>query len=169
MSNQNFCGKCTVCCTAIPILEPLNKPENTDCTHLCKSGCSIYQKRPSVCVGFKCFALKMDEYAQQDANKTRRQKSAFRENISIPLRPDKLGILIYAGAEDNALIFRELEEGALEKEGVEYLIEQAREDHDYVLIRFKSGKRRILTNKLSDEEIENKFGKFKQTNKITKE
>lgn len=60
------CGSCTLCCTVTRVPE-LNKPENVQCSN-CKSGCSIYNERPTSCRTFACEWLKgdLDEIARPD-------------------------------------------------------------------------------------------------------
>lgn len=47
------CGPCTACCTVIAV-EPLGKEPYTPCNHLCTEGCSIYDRKPSVCSTWEC-------------------------------------------------------------------------------------------------------------------
>jgi len=50
------CGTCTACCTLMAI-EELNKPEFTDCAHICGSRCAIYEERPKSCADWDCLWL----------------------------------------------------------------------------------------------------------------
>lgn len=74
---QRKCGKCNSCCIHLRIdTEELKKNPGVPCDHLAKdSGCSIYESRPQVCRGFKCWWLLID-------------------NIPNFLRPDKCGFII---------------------------------------------------------------------------
>lgn len=56
------CGKCNLCCVGLRInSEDLKKDAGVPCGHLSKeSGCSIYESRPQVCRGFKCWWLMID-------------------------------------------------------------------------------------------------------------
>ena len=67
------CGDCTGCCTTFSIAE-LNKPLFARCVHVCATGCTAYDARPSACRRFECLWRRgyMDE---QD-------------------RPDKLGLVM---------------------------------------------------------------------------
>ena len=67
------CDGCTLCCYLFSIPE-IKKPGNTECTHMCKEGCDIYDSRPDCCRGFNC------AYLQQ-------------KNPDIRLRPDKCGVV----------------------------------------------------------------------------
>jgi hypothetical protein len=49
------CGKCTACCTMVPVHLPEGeKPAGVRCRHLRSSGCSIYATRPKPCVVWSC-------------------------------------------------------------------------------------------------------------------
>jgi uncharacterized protein len=51
------CGSCTMCCTALEIIE-FKKPPGTPCGNCQASGgCAIYASRPSVCREFECLWL----------------------------------------------------------------------------------------------------------------
>jgi uncharacterized protein len=48
------CGPCTMCCSALEIVE-LEKPAGPLCKNcVAQTGCKIYQSRPSVCREFEC-------------------------------------------------------------------------------------------------------------------
>lgn len=47
------CGSCRECCIVIGV-EPLNKPVDVACEHLCAAGCGIYERRPNACEVFTC-------------------------------------------------------------------------------------------------------------------
>ena len=47
------CGNCRECCIVLAV-EPMNKPENVACEHLCSKGCGIYESRPNACRIFTC-------------------------------------------------------------------------------------------------------------------
>jgi hypothetical protein len=48
------CGDCTVCCTVLAIDKPdIQKPAGVTCRH-CRSGCAIYETRPTLCRDFHC-------------------------------------------------------------------------------------------------------------------
>lgn len=53
---MNKCGSCKVCCITLAIPE-LDKPIHEPCSHLCSTGCSVYESRPYTCRGFKCLYL----------------------------------------------------------------------------------------------------------------
>jgi len=84
------CGKCTLCCTLLPV-PVLNKPAGMTCKH-CHGGCDIYETRGDECRGFQC--------AYNQAEKAR-----------IELRPDHCGVifeklsdrLFYGTARDDEL------------------------------------------------------------------
>src|SRR4051812_35852125 len=48
------CGGCTVCCTALPIVEDFTKPAGVTCQHCTSSGCGIYATRYPICRTFVC-------------------------------------------------------------------------------------------------------------------
>lgn len=49
------CGECNVCCIMSEITDPdLVKPAGVPCPHLCASGCSIHEAKPSDCRAFLC-------------------------------------------------------------------------------------------------------------------
>ncbi len=51
------CGPCTMCCSALEIVE-LEKPAGLGCVNcVASSGCAIYQARPEVCRDFECLWL----------------------------------------------------------------------------------------------------------------
>jgi uncharacterized protein len=51
------CGDCTMCCTALEIVE-FKKPPGQPCVNCQASGgCAIYASRPSVCRDFECLWL----------------------------------------------------------------------------------------------------------------
>jgi len=56
---RRTCGPCTVCCTLQGVKEGLSipKPAGVQCPHVCKTGCSIYEKRPTECQEFACLWL----------------------------------------------------------------------------------------------------------------
>ena len=68
------CGSCTECCTLLEI-PTLQKPPRKRCPNLCKSGCGVYESRPSECRSFQCF---WSECHLRPAS-----------------RPDKCGIMAY--------------------------------------------------------------------------
>jgi hypothetical protein len=57
----NPCGECTLCCIA-PTIEPRHveppltgpKPAGQACEHCDAKGCTVYEKRPSICKGYLC-------------------------------------------------------------------------------------------------------------------
>jgi hypothetical protein len=56
-SEERSCGTCSVCCTVMGVKEELNKPNYTNCKHLCSEPegcCGIYQIRPRPCRDFQC-------------------------------------------------------------------------------------------------------------------
>lgn len=54
MTEDRACGSCTLCCE-LPLIEPLNKPNNVLCRHAVRGGgCTIYEQRPHVCRVFNC-------------------------------------------------------------------------------------------------------------------
>jgi hypothetical protein len=51
------CGLCTMCCSALEIVE-FNKPPGFACVNCVASGgCAIYASRPAVCQDFECLWL----------------------------------------------------------------------------------------------------------------
>ena len=53
--SKRRCDSCTVCCTELQIETPqLRKQAGTACSHLCATGCGIYETRPPVCQQFLC-------------------------------------------------------------------------------------------------------------------
>src|ERR1051326_3125298 len=78
---RRMCGECQACCTLLAV-RGLGKPSHTPCYHLCKGGCSIYEKRPSGCVNFDCLWL------------------AGLVGDDVRSRPDQLGIMFSFGATD---------------------------------------------------------------------
>lgn len=78
-SNRS-CGSCTACCTTMRV-EELDKPVGVTCQHVCKSGCSIYESRPSGCVNWECVWLQ--------------------SSMADGLRPDKMG-LVFLPQKENA-------------------------------------------------------------------
>jgi hypothetical protein len=56
--DHRHCGRCTACCTHLPIpagvVGPGTKPAGVACPHLSGGGCRIYALRPAVCVAFRC-------------------------------------------------------------------------------------------------------------------
>lgn len=77
------CGDCNICCTVMSIKEL--SEAGKQCIHVCKSGCSIYDNRPSACEHFKCAYL----------------TSGWKEEY----RPDKSGIMV-AGFEEQISVYR---------------------------------------------------------------
>jgi hypothetical protein len=75
---DKICGECTACCSgtlSTTIFEHKVNVENP-CPFVCKSGCSIYEKRPDdPCKSFKCGWL-------------------IHPNIPDYMRPDKSGIIL---------------------------------------------------------------------------
>jgi hypothetical protein len=58
VSKERKCSECAACCTVVAV-DDLGKPCGTACSKL-RPGtrrCSIYQLRPTSCVGFKCLWL----------------------------------------------------------------------------------------------------------------
>ncbi len=55
------CGECTACCTIMRVdmspIAPTHKPERVKCTHECRTGCAIYDKKPDSCTAFMCLWL----------------------------------------------------------------------------------------------------------------
>jgi hypothetical protein len=73
------CGDCRVCCIVPEIKEPeLVKASGVRCAHLCKSGCSIHEAKPSACREFNCAWRVMPE-------------------IDDSWRPDRVGLLGIVG------------------------------------------------------------------------
>lgn len=50
---ERKCGDCRECCIVLTV-EPLNKPPDTPCHFLNRTGCGIYSKRPNCCREFTC-------------------------------------------------------------------------------------------------------------------
>ncbi|MCR4411732.1 MAG: hypothetical protein NUV77_04820 [Thermoguttaceae bacterium] len=52
------CGACTACCTHLPvpagILGPWGKPAGVPCRHVGPLGCRCYDRRPAMCIEFRC-------------------------------------------------------------------------------------------------------------------
>jgi hypothetical protein len=48
----NDCGECTACCDIAGVAE-LGKPAYARCPHMA-CNCTIYEKRPATCAGFRC-------------------------------------------------------------------------------------------------------------------
>lgn len=56
---MNACGSCTRCCKVMRVTQPpaFEKPAGQKCPHQCKSGCSIYDTRPTPCREWSCLWL----------------------------------------------------------------------------------------------------------------
>jgi uncharacterized protein len=69
------CGSCTLCCSALEIVE-LKKPAGPKCGNcLASGGCAIYAERPGVCREFECLWL-------------------TERNLPPNMRPDRIGTLL---------------------------------------------------------------------------
>ena len=78
LSNRE-CGDCRVCCIVPEIKEPeVVKAGGVRCAHLCESGCSIHEAKPSACREFNCAWRVMPELGEG-------------------WRPDRIGLLGIAG------------------------------------------------------------------------
>lgn len=77
------CGECTACCTLLAVdMTPVSatpKPERVKCTHACKAGCSIYEKKPDSCTVFICLWL---------------ATQMFDDEMPERWRPDKVGAVV---------------------------------------------------------------------------
>src|SRR5438128_1437727 len=76
-ARRNHCGGCTVCCTALPIVEDFTKPAGVTCQHCTSTGCGIYETRYPICRTFLCGWLLLP-------------------GLDESWRPDRSGILIRA-------------------------------------------------------------------------
>jgi len=69
------CGACTMCCTALEIVE-FEKPPGAPCVNCSASGgCAIYATRPSVCREFECLWL-------------------TERTLPATMRPDRIGTIL---------------------------------------------------------------------------
>ena len=76
------CGPCTLCCSALEIVE-LKKSAGPLCVNCRLScGCAIYQNRPQVCRDFECEWL-------------------TRRDLSRRLRPDLVGVILMEDADSD--------------------------------------------------------------------
>lgn len=82
------CDGCTLCCKILHI-EELSKPANRWCSK-CEIGvgCSVYEARPDVCVGFRCYWLMSQTGDSPMDAELRPDRSHFilREQFGIPAR-----------------------------------------------------------------------------------
>lgn len=100
------CGECTVCCTVMEVKE-INKPFRTTCSHLCMTGCGIYETRPGECAIYECLWLQ-GWYGNEES------------------RPDKLGILLNSVETGKGMVIVawEVWEKAAEGRKASYLLEK---------------------------------------------
>ena len=93
-------------------IEELEKPHFKKCSHLCKSGCSIYPNRPQTCRQYECL---WKSNAIRSGNRT---------------RPDKLGVLFHATEIDDLKILElwETRPGAAQSEKCKELTRQLIEE-----------------------------------------
>jgi hypothetical protein len=69
------CGPCTMCCTALEIIE-FKKPPGVPCVNcLAGGGCAIYAQRPPVCREFECLWL-------------------TERSLPANMRPDRIGTIL---------------------------------------------------------------------------
>jgi hypothetical protein len=69
------CGPCTMCCTALEIIE-FTKPPGIPCVNcIASGGCAIYAARPPVCREFECLWL-------------------TERGLPPPMRPDRIGAIL---------------------------------------------------------------------------
>lgn len=123
---KSECGECTACCTVMSV-KSLHKPENSTCQHVCKTGCGIYEKRPTECGTYECFWL----------------KSASTKL----LRPDKLGVIFDIGETKfgPTVYAREVWSGAFANDMARQLAVQLSIEYDAVLlVTSPNGNRRML-------------------------
>ena len=77
------CGECTACCTIMRVdmspVETAHKPERVKCTHECRTGCAIYDKKPDSCTAFMCLWL---------------ASQVFDGNMPDRWRPDRVGAVL---------------------------------------------------------------------------
>jgi hypothetical protein len=75
------CGSCTACCTVKAIAAPgLIKAPGITCGHCDKTGCTVYESRPSVCRDYFCGYIATDWLSDRQ-------------------RPDRSGVMIDLDAE----------------------------------------------------------------------
>lgn len=100
MSIKRDCGDCQACCIILQV-EEIQKPMRKPCEHLCKTGCSIYRRRPLSCQQFDCIWKKV--------------------KIEGMRRPDK-SKMMYVLGKNNVISAYELEEGvAAQDEALEII------------------------------------------------
>lgn len=104
-ANGRGCGECTACCTIMRVdmapIDTAHKPERVKCTHLCKTGCSIYERKPESCTVFICMWL---------------ATQMFDDEMPLAWRPDKVGAVVDVN-EMGVLIAHLKHEVAYEREG----------------------------------------------------
>ena len=109
LPSTRICGGCTACCKTHAVVE-LKKEPFTWCKHcIIGEGCSIYAKRPTDCKEYRCFWLENAQYLGEQY---------LTEND----RPDRLKVVLDhhripfgGGRAVSMVIFREVEEGAMEQ------------------------------------------------------
>jgi len=67
--NKKVCGDCFLCCTGIlkHVVRGVEIGGDVDCPHISSDSearCSIYDDRPSQCVGYKCTWLAQDSWPE---------------------------------------------------------------------------------------------------------
>lgn len=81
---MNSCGDCTACCRSLgftgdvqPIYDPEKEAEKLGiifpafgtCNKVCSTGCTIYEKRPTICKKFECAFIEYDLEPQYKPNR----------------------------------------------------------------------------------------------------
>lgn len=90
----------------------INKPNNTPCSKLCATGCSIYTERPQECCDFECLWLQDDGHVFRNMQ-----------------RPDHIGVIFDVTGEASkigrqALVAHAVWPGALEAGEAKKLVEK---------------------------------------------
>lgn len=118
---MNKCGTCTLCCYLFEIPE-LNKKRCSECIYCNENtGCSIYNDRPTCCLGFNC--------------------SYLQAGLHPALRPDNCGIIfekindwLFYGTRDTRKDLSDIAKGQIQsfnKQGFSVVI---REDKNKVFL-----------------------------------
>ena len=93
---ERSCGDCTLCCTVLRV-DALRKLGGVACAAVSARGCTIYERRPQICRGYRCLWLQ--------------------GKLDIEDRPDRLGAVLDVVVEAGAarLAIREATRGAFER------------------------------------------------------
>lgn len=125
IANTRQCGECTACCV-LPRISPEEddgfpegKPGYHPCSHLCASGCGIYDNRPKLCRNYQC----LWRYGILGGDERR--------------RPDKLGVMLTLDTHEKHIVFEawELWDGALTDGSGKWLIDALSQKYG-VMLRF---------------------------------